>query len=193
MVDRSFSCQTGPALTISGAWTLTEGHQTRLTSERSERYPIFTPDCKFIVYNSPNSGKETIWKMPVAGGQPTQVISDLSLRAVVSPDGRLLAYDSSNKIVIVPIDGGPPIKTFDAESISAKLAWSPDGRALTYLVNRDFVPNLWMRPLDGGEAKQLTSFTSQGISSYAWSRDGKQLVVARTSFKSDIVLISEPR
>jgi acylaminoacyl-peptidase len=61
------------------------------------------------------------------------------------------------------------------------------------MVNRDFVPNLWMQPLDGGEARQLTNFTSQGISSDEWSADGKQLVVARTTFNSDIVLISDGR
>jgi TolB protein len=164
-------------------------NQTRLTNEKA-RYPIFTPDGKFIVYNSWNSGKGTIWKMPFAGGEATQVISNSSFLATVSPDGKLLAYYSQEKIVVVPIDGGPPIKTFDGNN--NKLEWSPDGRALTYLVNRDFVPNLWIQPLDG-EAKQLTNFTSHGISSYAWSRDGKQIAVARTSFKSDIVLISEAK
>jgi Tol biopolymer transport system component len=167
------------------------GNQTLLFSDQNERYPIFTPDGKFIYYNSWNSGKGTIWKMPSAGGQRTQVISDQSNGQVISPDGKLLAYYNSGKILVVPVDGGPPIKTFDGDN--GKLAWSPDGRALTYLVNRDFVPNLWMQPLDGGEAKQVTNFTSQGISSYAWSADGKQLVVARTTFKSDIVLISDVR
>lgn len=167
------------------------GNQTLLISDRIERYPVFTPDGKFIYYNSWSSGKVTIWKMPVAGGQRTQVTSDISRGPAVSPDGKLLAYYSSEKIVVVPIDGGPPIKTFDGNN--NKLAWSPDGRALTYLVNREFVPNMWMQPLDGGPAKQLTNFTSQGISSYAWSSDGKQLAVARTTFKSDIVLISDAR
>ena len=173
------------------------GNQTRLTSEGMEGYPVFTPDGEFIFYDSWNTGKRTIWKMPFASGQATQVISELSYVAAVSPDGRLLAYYNPDKIVVVPIDGGPPIKTFDGPSIKTfhgdnnKIAWSPDGRALTYLVNHDFVPNLWIQPLDGGEPTQLTHFTSQGISSYAWSPDGKQLVVARTTFKSDIVLISE--
>ncbi len=167
------------------------GNQTQLIIDQIERYPVFTPDGKFIYYNSWTSGKETIWKMPVAGGQRTQVISDLSDGQVISPDGKLLAYYNSGKILVVPVDGGLPIKTFDGDNY--RLQWSPDGRALTYLVNHDFVPNLWIQPLDGGEAKQLTSFTSQGISNYAWSRDGTQLVVARTSFKSDIVLISDAR
>jgi len=166
-------------------------NQTLLISDRIERFPVFSPDGKFIYYSSSDSGKETIWKMAITGGERTQVISDTSDGQAFSPDGKLLAYYDSGKILVVPVEGGQPIKTFDGNN--HKLAWSPDGRALTYLVNRDFVPNLWMQPLDGGEAKQLTNFTSQGISNYAWSRDGKQIAVARTSFKSDIVLISEAR
>lgn len=166
-------------------------NQTMLISDRIERFPVFSRDGKFIYYNSWSTGKGTIWKMPVAGGQRTQVIADPSGGQAISPDGKLLAYYNSGKILVVPVEGGPPIKTFDGNN--NKLEWSPDGRGLTYLVNRDFVPNLWMQPLDGGEAKQVTNFTSQGISNYAWSRDGKQLAVARTTFKSDVVLISEVR
>jgi eukaryotic-like serine/threonine-protein kinase len=167
------------------------GNQTRLIGDPMELFPVFSPDGKFIYYSSSDSGKETIWKMAITGGERTQVISDTSAGQAPSPDGKLLAYYNSGKILVVPIDGGPPIKTFDGDN--GKLQWSPDGRALTYLVNRDFVPNLWIQPLDGGEARQLTNFTSQGISNYAWSRDGKQIAVARTSFKSDIVLISDVR
>jgi len=167
------------------------GNQTRLIGDPMELFPVFSPDGKFIYYDSADSGKETIWKMPITRGERTQVISDTSDGQAFSPDGKLLAYYHSGKILVVPVDGGAPIRTFDGNN--TRLAWSPDGRALTYLVNRDFVPNLWIQPLDGGEARQLTNFTSQGISNYAWSRDGTKIVVARTTLKSDIVLISEAR
>ena len=119
------------------------------------------------------------------------MISDTPDGQAFSDDGTLLAYYNSGKILVVRVDGGPPIRTFDGNN--NKLASSPNGCALTYLVNLDFVPNLWIQPLDGGEARQLTNFTSQGISNNAWSRDGTKIVVARTTFKSDIVLISEAR
>jgi hypothetical protein len=53
------------------------------------------------------------------------------------------------------------------------------------------VSNVWRQPLDGGEAKQVTSFRSDRISDVAESRDGKKLAVARYSTTSDVVMIRD--
>jgi hypothetical protein len=45
-----------------------------------------------------------------------------------------------------------------------------------------------VRPLDGSPPYQLTHFTGRSIVDFAWSRDGKQLAVARASTTNDIVL-----
>jgi len=47
--------------------------------------------------------------------------------------------------------------------------------------------------LDGGPSKQLTNFKSDLIFSFAWSRDGRQLALARGSVTKDVVLISSLR
>jgi hypothetical protein len=47
-----------------------------------------------------------------------------------------------------------------------------------------------MQPLEGGEPKQLTNFTSDLIYSFDLSRDGKQLVFSRGIRSSDVVLFS---
>ena len=44
--------------------------------------------------------------------------------------------------------------------------------------------------LDGGQPKQLTEFKDQRIFNFAWSRDGKQLALARGVVNSDVVLLS---
>ena len=54
----------------------------------------------------------------------------------------------------------------------------------------DGVSNIWSMPLSGGEPRQLTDFTSGGISLYRWSVDGKQLVFTRGDVTTDVVLIS---
>lgn len=58
----------------------------------------------------------------------------------------------------------------------AGLQWTPDGTAVTYVENRGGVSNIWGRPLDGEPARQLSNFTSEQISYFAWSRDGKLCV-----------------
>jgi Tol biopolymer transport system component len=73
------------------------------------------------------------------------------------------------------------------------LPWPPDSKTIDYLLTRGGVTNLWRQPLTGGEPKQITNFTSGLIFSFCWSRDGKQLALARGSLSSDIVLISNFR
>ena len=55
------------------------------------------------------------------------------------------------------------------------------------------VGNLWSLPLDGGSAKQITDFKSDLIYYFAYSRDGKQLALARGNYTRDAVLITESR
>jgi eukaryotic-like serine/threonine-protein kinase len=177
------------------------GNQRRLTNKFIERIPDFSADSKWVFFDSWETGKETIWKVPVEGGEPIQVVADLSDLQAISPDGSLLAYISlsapsginpgSMKLFIAPSDGGPPIKSLDTHGY--EYYWSPNRRSLTFRSNRDDLFNLWEQPLDGTEPRQLTNFTSEGILTHAWSRDGKQLAVARNKVTSDVVLISDLR
>jgi Tol biopolymer transport system component len=67
--------------------------------------------------------------------------------------------------------------------------WSPDSHALTYIVTRDGVSNIWSQSIDGGQPRQLTRFTSDQIFRFALSRDGKLLACERGQDINDIVLI----
>ena len=167
------------------------GNQRRLTNKLIERGPVFSADSKWVYSVAWETGKATIWKRPVEGGKPKQITDNLSVGPQISPDGRLLLYVDSKNVFVVPSNGGQPIKTFVAEGWSYQ--WAPDGRGLTFLLYRDDTTNLWEQPLDGGESRQLTNFTSEGIKSYAWSLDGRQLAVARGTYTMDVVLISDLR
>ncbi|HEX3228364.1 MAG TPA: hypothetical protein VHQ95_05325, partial [Pyrinomonadaceae bacterium] len=100
------------------------------------------------------------------------------------------------KLVLFPIDGGQPQQSFEVGAtveLPMVMRWTPDGRAVTYIDTRNGVSNLWLQPVSGGPAKQLTNWTEQQIFSFAWSRDGKRIIVARGSRKDDIVLIRDAR
>lgn len=173
-----------------GIWrmNLDGSNAKQLTSDYGNRAQC-SPDGKWVVYHSTNP--PTLWKVPIEGGTPAQLTRELSHYAAISRDGKLLAYFTSappqTKIVVIPFDGGAPIRTFDVPPISLLpgLRWTPDGKALTYVKG----DNIWSQPMDGGPPKQLTNFEGEQIYTFDWSRD-RQLIVSRGVTNRDVVLIS---
>jgi Tol biopolymer transport system component len=94
-------------------------------------------------------------------------------------------------MAVIPFEGGPPLKIFDIQGgRDRSIRWTPDGRAMAYIVTEDGVSNIWSQPLSGGKPKQLTDFKTQNIANFAWSRDGKYLALSRGGSNGDVVLIS---
>jgi hypothetical protein len=69
------------------------------------------------------------------------------------------------------------------------LLWSPDGRAVQYLLWKGPVDNLWEQPVLGGTPHQVTRLTSGRIFVFNWTADGKQLLLARGEETSDVILL----
>ena len=178
------------------------GNAKQLTSGSGEIQPQCSPDGKWVVYTLLGSGKPTLWRVSIDGGAPQQLTDKYTTLPAISPDGKSIACvyrdEQSNspvKVAIFPFDGGKPTQVFDVRisavgNIPTPVHWTPDGRALTYVVTGADVSNIWIQPLAGGPARQLTNFKSDRIFWFDWSRDGKQLAVARGSVASDVVLIS---
>jgi serine/threonine protein kinase/Tol biopolymer transport system component len=177
----------------------------RLTSGDIETWPTYSPDGHWVVYSTRVSGKHSLWKVTVDGGDPIQLTSNnFSISSSsVSPDGKLVVYsdrgertDSTARLVVVRFDGGASVKTFDLPptvNLSTHARWSPDGRSLTYVDTRDGVSNVWSQPFEGGAPRKLTDFKSDGIFTFDWSRDGKQLALWRGRATRNVVLISDFR
>jgi len=170
---------------------------TELTHGELDYSPDCSPDGKWLVYASNNH----IFRLPIEGGTPTPLAeNNFSGGVQISPDGKLVSYSASGANVasptvrtIIPSTGGAAVYTLPVIPGTGLGHWSPDGRALDYLLTRGGVTNIWRQPITGGPPKQITNFTSGLIFAFAWSRDGKQLVMARGSRTSDIVLISNFR
>lgn len=119
----------------------------------------------------------------------------------ISPDGTLIACgyrgqasDWHNRIALLPSNGGPPMRMFDVPprvSPNDLIQFTPDGRALT--CSGPNTSKIWIQSLDGSPAQELIDFQSGYVWSFAWSREGKHLAVARGATVSDVVLISNFR
>lgn len=175
------------------------GNPKQLTSGSRDQRPALSPDGQSVFYTANESEKQSVRKVPIAGGDSMQLTDYSAASPIVSPDGKQILCGFIDEVkrrwslAIIPIEGGPPIKTFDISPLQARFQWDPDGRAFLYTVTRDGVTNIWRQPLDGGPAKQMTDFKSDQIFRFSWSSDGKQLVMARGAVSSDVVLINDLR
>ena len=110
----------------------------------------------------------------------------------ISPDGSTVAFtvtridreanDYRSAIYLAPADRStPPRRLTSGEKRDGTPRWSPDGRELAFISNRDGdCSQLYVLPLGGGEARRLTN-TKESVREPAWSPDGTRLAfVART-------------
>lgn len=180
---------------------LDNGECAQLTNGVSELRPDISPDGRWVVYMSLDKDSPSVWKTSTDGGEAAIQLTDkIASVPRFSPDGRLIAcfyrpdVDTFSKLAVIPFDGGEPVKVFDKSPttiVESGIQWTPDGRALTFIANRDGVSNIWLQPLDGSPARQLTNFTSETIFRFAWSPDGKMFVAERGTEIGDIVLINK--
>lgn len=177
------------------------GNQTTLTdTPEDESNPNFTPDGKWIVYNRKTADNlTTVWKVSADGGEPVQLTETQTYGPKVSPDGKVFicAYGKTQpknppKLAIIPIEGGEPRQLFDLSMIgkSSFYRWSPDGKALIYIENRNRASNLWSKAFDDSPPKQLTFFESGQIAGFSFTRDSKDLAISRGNESSDVVMMS---
>jgi len=76
---------------------------------------------------------------------------------------------------------------------SRMVRWSSDGKSLIYSETRTGVDNLWLLPIDGSPARQITDFNADRIYHFDITQDGRSWVMARGSEDSDVVTVSDFR
>jgi serine/threonine protein kinase/Tol biopolymer transport system component len=191
----------------------------QLSSGAGSLHPVCSPDARWVYYYG--RAPHFMMRIPIDGGEPQPVpASDVpnmfggGAGHAISPDGKLLVFNADinvpdnsqsaqSKLAIVNLDsssqpiprliapdprmaGGPSSFNFNNN-----LSFAPDGKSVAYIIRDKGVDNVFVQPLDGSPGRQITNFTSETISQFQWSPDGKTLAVARVQNTSDVVLLRE--
>ncbi|MBL8208071.1 MAG: PD40 domain-containing protein, partial [Blastocatellia bacterium] len=171
----------------------------QITNGLGEIAPTISPDGQWVAYTAYDGTSQRIFRVPIEGGTPIQITDTNYLRSEYSPDGKWLAClvyvpeTSTRKVVIIPANGGAPVKSFEAIPLQrwSYLRWSTDSAALTLAGVQNGISNIYQLPLEGGSLSPITNFKSDLIFRYAWSKDGTMLAVERGLPISDVILISD--
>lgn len=125
----------------------------------------------------------------LAAAVPT-IEQNLSLRSAagpqISPDGKLVAYEISKTNwednafeteiwiahVAAPHD---PYQLTSGKKSSSSPRWSPDGKELAFISDRDGKKQIYVISPMGGEARPVSK-TETAVNAFKWTPDGKSLI-----------------
>lgn len=141
--------------------------------------PNWSRDGKYLLVNT----RGRLYRIPATGapGEPEPVNLDPSLRCNndhdLSPDGKQIALSASSPTsrqsqVYVAAADGSGARLLVAPTPSYFHGWSPDGRYLAFVGQRNGKYNLFRVPVGGGAEERLT-FNSPYDDGPDYSRDGK--------------------
>lgn len=194
-------------------WRVTPsgGAALQLTKGPAESGPACSTDGQWVFYSSLMRDVPSLWRTSIDGGEPTLLAEseDGTFEGLPSPRGGMIFYPAFEwdnqpprsrrmRWIIISASDRRRMYTLDAPEGPSGIprvppVWAPDESGIDYVVTRSGVSNIWRLPLDGGRARQMTTFDSGKIFTFAWSRDGKWLSVGRGLNRGDVALISREK
>jgi len=190
----------------------------QLTSGRFDNNPVCSPDGQWVYYWEGAPGRPAM-RVAIEQGKPEPVPGSAIPNSIgiegagaVSSDGKLLAFiadvtDPSTQhahstLALVPLGShlsaeprliavDPRARAVGNLGLTGGVSFTPDGKAIAYPIIENGVGNIWVQPLDGSRGHQITNFTSDQISEFHWSPDGKTLAVCHEHDTADVVLLRD--
>ncbi|HSG46607.1 MAG TPA: amidohydrolase family protein [Longimicrobiales bacterium] len=97
----------------------------------------------------------------------------------VSPDGTTLVFDLLGDIYTLPIQGGEATRISGGPAFDFHPRFSPDGRHIAFVSDRDGLNNIWVMGPDGSNPVQVTKERDRDVNSPEWSTEGEYLFVRK--------------
>ncbi len=124
-------------LTVGSSAAMTQENVSRWTPELSMKYhaiqgTAMSPDGQYVAY---------VVRKPIMEGEKSEYLSH---------------------IWVVTTDGELNVQYTQGDTSTSNPSFSPDGRFLAFTSSRSGENQIWMMPLTGGEARQITDVDPAG-------------------------------
>jgi tricorn protease len=133
-------------------------YQYDLVEKRSDKIPV-------VITND----------YPLARPEWRDVKGEITGRAV-SPDGNRVLVSARGDIFSLPAREGVTYNlTNSSDAHDREPAWSPDGKFISYISDKDGEPNIYLREVASGRERRLIPDIEGYIFNYKWSPDSRKI------------------
>ena len=161
--------------------TLADGsNPTQLTNGAVDRYPVCSPDGKWVYYCDPG-GPHYAMRAPLEGGQPEPVpASDVhnmygfGAGEAISRDGKRLIFQTTrspydcDQIFIMNADGSDPHVVSTGKGRTTCAYFLADNRHIVFQSHRTGSDQIFTMLADGSNVKQLTFKGNNTQPNWSW-------------------------
>ena len=100
----------------------------------------------------------------------------------VSPDGKTIVFELVGDIYTVPIEGGQAKLIDGGMAFDSQPKFSPDGKWIAFLSDREGSENVWIMKPDGSDPKQVSKDPNSEFASPNWTPDSQYVLVSKAGF-----------
>jgi tricorn protease len=185
---------------LTNIWRVSEsgGKADRVTSFKTGdvRWPAISSDGRVIVFEHDFG----IWKFDVASKRATQITLNIDAETQenmsevqsfnsqaddydLAPSSRRIAFSIHGEVFTAPVEEGDLKQLTDGPARDRTVAYSPDGKWISYISDQSGREELYVVPVDGSApAQKLTEIDALKLG-YNWSPDSKEIAFASSDDK----------
>jgi Tol biopolymer transport system component len=97
----------------------------------------------------------------------------------LSPDGRTIVFELLGDLYTLPVTGGQATRITSGQAYDMQPAFSPDGKRLVFISDRNGSENVWIANADGTKPRAITTTERDNYMSPEWAPDGEYVIVAK--------------
>ncbi|MFN2577701.1 MAG: S41 family peptidase [Pyrinomonadaceae bacterium] len=185
---------------LTNIWRVSEsgGKAEKITAFKSGdvRFPSISSDGRVIVFEHDFG----IWKLDTSSKRATPIKLDIEAETEendsetmafasqaddydLAPNSRRLVVSTHGEIFTVPVEEGDVKQLTDSAAREVNVAYSPDGKWVSFVSDRTGREELYVTAADGmGEAQKLTDIDALKLG-YHWSPDSKEIAFTSSDSK----------